>query len=271
MILKCVSSTTFPADTSISGMIQQCAQAGLDGLQLVLSDQGILNLDSPRADYDEARQQCGECGVRIAALTSDLYDEHHFASPNEGSRSAAGEITLGLIERAAWLGAAVVQVRAAAVGPAESEQAFVSYESAMDRAFEGLLGVIEQAERFGVQIAIRAASGNFLLSPLETRQFIDRLNTSVAGVAIDLRDANRYGYAADWLRILGYRLECLSLGAAEAAGNQRHDVAAGERDVRPVEIARVLSEIAYDGPLICGGRDDLREVAEVLKPFTMLA
>ncbi len=281
MIQKCVTSRAFTSGTSIPQMVELCARAGFDGIELVLDERGELNLDAQREDFETALHQFRAAGIRVAALTSSLYGDYHFASPNESSRRAAEEITRGLIERAAWLCAPIVRVRAAVVGPVEPNKAFVSYENALSGAFEGLLDVIEEAEKRGVTIAIRAASGHFLLSPIETRSFIDRLNTSAVGVALNVHHVAQYGFPQDWLRCLGYRVECVVLGRIRAAGrdDQKNPWIAIHGRAAPrlrspidtAEVIRALSEIRYEGPLIYEGTGNLQEIAEVLEPFTSCA
>lgn len=233
MFHKCIACPA-PPDEAFDSFAQSCLDAGFAAIALILTDQGGLNLDSDRASCEQAAALLRQRGVHLAALSSTLFHRHNFASAHAESRRLAEQITEALLQRAAWLGASLVYVGPASVGPVDPGGDFVSYEDALGRCFEGLAARAENAERWGVCLAVAAPLERFLLSPLEVRDLVDRLNSPAIGVAVQLDEAAGIGYAADWLRILSYRVKCLLTTSELDEG-----------------VVRALREIRFDGPLIC--------------------
>ena len=242
-------------------MAKSSARAGFDAIQLVVNDRGELNLATSPADVAAVLRHFGEAGLAVAALTSDLYTTHNFASPDESSRRTAQETTQRLIELACRLEAPLVWLRGAVIDPSEQGDEIVSYETALNHVYEGVMEVAEQAEKYGVKIAVRAASDGFLLSPVETRDLVDRLNSPAIGVALNLNDVAHFGCPADWLRCLSYRLHAVFLSAGEES-NGKTGV------IDPAKICETLNEVRYEGPLIYESAGDLSDIVAILKAFS---
>ncbi len=115
MIQRCISSRAFAPGTSLSTVAESSARAEFDGVELVVNDRGELNLATPPADVAAVLRHFGEAGLAVAALTSDLYTTHNFASPDESSRKSARETTQRLIELACRLEAPLVWLRGAVI------------------------------------------------------------------------------------------------------------------------------------------------------------
>ncbi len=257
-----------------------------------MNDHGELSLATPPADLAGVLRHFGEARLAVVALTSDLYTTRNFASPDESSRRTAMETTRRLIELACRLEAPLVWLRGAVIDPSKqsnetrTEEAssyrlqatgrrfsprspepearsptFVSYETALNHVFEGVMEVAEQAEKHGVKIAVRAASDGFLLSPVETRDLVDRLNSPAIGVAFNLNDVARFGCPVDWLRCLSYRLLGVFLGASEGPNGETGVIDAAK-------ICETLNEVRYEGPLIYESAGDLSDIAAVLKTLS---
>ncbi len=258
MIQRCISSRAFAPGTSISTMAESSAQAGFDGVELVVNDRGELNLATPPADVAAVLRHFGEARLAVAALTSDLYTTHNFASPDESSRRTALETTRRLIELACCLEAPLVWLRGAVIDPSKQDDEIVSYEAALNHVFEGMMEVAERAERQGVKISVRAAGDGFLLSPVETRDLVDRLNSPAIGVAFNLNDVARFGCPVDWLRCLSYRLHAVFLGASADSHADANVLAA-------TKIREALNEVRYEGPLIYESAGNLSDIAAILK------
>ncbi len=262
MIQRCISSRAFAPETSLSAMAKSSAQAGFDGVELVVNDRGELNLATPPADVAAVLRHFGETGLAVAALASDVYTTHNFASPDESSRRTATETTRRLIELACHLEAPLVWLRGAVIDPSKQSDEIVSYETALNRVFEGVMEAAEQAEKLGVKIAFRAAGDGFLLSPVETRALVDRLNSPAIGVAFNLNDVARFGCPVDWLRCLSYRLLGVFLGAGDRPNGETGVIDAAK-------ICTALNEVSYDGPLIYESVGNPSDIADILKAFSV--
>jgi sugar phosphate isomerase/epimerase len=117
------------------------------------------------------------------------------------------------LERAAWLEARVVAFAPAILGAAGSAAPPVRYEDAGARMLEAMLELRFDAERRGLRLAIRSCRNQFLLSPMETRDLIDQINSPGVGVALDLSDVLRFGSPEDWILTLGHRLAHVTVSA----------------------------------------------------------
>ena len=258
MIQRCISSRAFAPGTSFSTMAKSSARAGFDGIQLVVNDYGELNLATPPTDVAAVLRHFGEAGLAVAALTNNLYTTHNFASPDESSRRTVLETTGKLIELACRLQAPLVWLRGAVIDPSKQGDEIVSYETALNHVFEGMIEVAEDAEKHGVKIAVRAAGDGFLLSPVETRDLVDRLNSPAIGVAFNLNDVARFGCPVDWLRCLSYRLHAVFLGPSEGSSGESVVIDAAK-------ICKALHEARYEGPLIYESAGNLSDIAAILK------
>ncbi len=261
MIRRCISSRAFAPGTSITTIAESSARAGFDGVELVVNDRGELNLATPPADVAAVLRHFGEVGLAVAALTSDLYTTHNFVSPDESSRRTALETTRRLIELACRLEAPLVWLRGAVIDLSKQDDEIVSYETALNHVFEGVMEVAEQAEKHGVKIAVRAGGDGFLLSPVETRDLVDRINSPAVGVVVNVNDVARFGYPADWLRCLSYRLHGVFLGAGEGLSGESGVIDAAK-------ICTTLTEVRYEGPVIYESAGDPSEIAALLKAFS---
>ncbi len=261
MIRRCISSRAFAAGTSISTIAESSARAGFNGVELVVNDRGQLNLATQPADIAKVLRHFVEAGLAVAALTSDLYTTHNFASPDESSRRTALETTRSLIELACRLEAPLVWLRGAVIAPAKQSDEIVSYETALNHVFGGVMEVAEQAEKRGVKIAVRAAGDGFLLSPVETRDLVDRLNSPTIGVAFNLSDVARFGCPVDWLRCLSYRLLGVFLGSSEGSNGEIGVIDAAK-------ICEALNEVRYEGPVIYESTGDPTAIADILKTLS---
>jgi hexulose-6-phosphate isomerase len=104
------------------------------------------------------------------------------------------------------------------------------------------------AERYRVNIGIENVWNKFLLSPLEFRDFIDRIDSPYVGCYYDVANTLLTGYPDQWIRILGSeRIKKVhvkdfrtKIGTLEGFV----DLLAGDVDFKAVIAA--LKEIGYD-------------------------
>jgi hexulose-6-phosphate isomerase len=265
---KCINSWTFEVETPIARMAELCAQTRIEGIELGLGAENGLNLDSDEEDCRTALKFFREKGIKVVALTSNLYWNHHFASPDSRSREMAARITTALLERAVWLEAPLVKIIPAVTGKQESGE-FISYDAALQRCFEGLLNIVVEAEQRGVKLAIRPADERFLLSPVEMRELLDRLNSHAVGVALDIDDISRLGRPAEWIRILRYRVLSVS---TQRTGGELIGGSTGADENRGCSLGETLAalrEVNYAGPVIYQGAGDFSRTSDQLRHWRL--
>lgn len=82
----------------------------------------------------------------------------------------------------------------------------VSYEQAYITSQQSIRELIPYAEKAGMQIALENVWNNFLLSPLEAKQFVDEINHPLVGWYFDIGNILRYGWPEHWIRTLNHRI-----------------------------------------------------------------
>ena len=65
----------------------------------------------------------------------------------------------------------------------------------------------EIAEKYDIKIGIENVWNKFLLSPLEFRVFIDKIDSPYVGAYFDVGNVLLTGYPEHWIRILGSRIK----------------------------------------------------------------
>ena len=233
--------------------------AGFDGVELAITDEGELSLSSSDADILAIRRTAESIGVECKSLASGLYWRFPITHDDALVREKAAEIVKKQLHAASLLGADTILVIPGAVG-ADFVPGFehVPYDIAYQRSFEaiGKLGAV--AERYRVAIGLENVWNKFLTSPLEFRDFIDKTDCEYVGCYFDVGNSLLAGYPQDWIRILGSRIKKVhlkdfrrSIGTIDGFV----DLLAGDVDYRAVMDA--LSDIGYDDYL----------TAEMLPPY----
>ena len=113
---------------------------------------------------------------------------------------------------------------------------FLRYQDGLNFAYRVFHDLRHQAEADGVTIAIEAAAGGCLLSPVELREIINQANSPYVGVCLDVPRVSGIGVAEDWIATLGYRIKSIRVGSTDKSA----------RD----SLAVALDSAGCDGPLI---------------------
>jgi len=268
MLPKSVNSRAFSSDLTLEETAKKCAASGILGIELSIDHQGELTFDAPRRDCEAVLRVLREHGVAVTSLTSNLFLKFNFAATQETDRNTGREIALLLLERALWLEAPIVQIIPAVVGRAEDDSASVSYEKALTLSCQGLTGIMVDAEKRGVKVAVQSTGNRFLLSPVEMRDLVDRVNSPALGVALNLSQLLDYGFPEDWLRILRRRVVHLSVShLADQKIEKVSGDAPGIPGLNVSEIKQALKEIDYPGAITFQGRGSPEEVSRTLSTF----
>ena len=134
--------------------------------------------------------------------------------------------------------------------------AFSGYQDALNFAYHLLRETRYEAESTGVPVALEAATGGCLLSPVELRETIDAANSWALGVCLDCDRVASVGSPADWLATLNRRVRCIRVhgSASLAPSHAVSAVSSGQRSNRGLtELFAAMEETSYDGPIIVVG------------------
>lgn len=89
---------------------------------------------------------------------------------------------------------------------ADAQAGFRSYQEHLNFTFTLLHEVRFTAEQHGVVVAVEAASGGGLLSPVELRELLDKANSGSVGACLDVARLSQIGSPADWMETLRHRV-----------------------------------------------------------------
>jgi len=192
-------------------------RAGAEGLELTLAHGAALSADTPLARCDEWRRQGKEVAVRLVVIRCLFPADCDFGHDEAERRQQARAWVSAALERAARLGAECLHVAPACLAMADASGAppEVDYADALNRTYESLSELWPAAERCGVVLCVVPATGRFLLSPLETRALLDRVNSAYVGAALDWEAVARVGHPPAWIRTLGQRMAVVRVGGQE--------------------------------------------------------
>lgn len=249
---KGINIWSFPGSMKVEECIIVAKDAGFDGIELALNETGELSLESNESEIKQYRQHADDKGIELTSLASGLYWTYSLTSGHAGTRQKAKDIIKKQLESAAILGVDTILVVPGAVGVdfiPDSE--VVPYDQAYDYALEGISELSAVAESLKVSIGIENVWNKLFLSPLELRDFIDKINSPYVGSYFDVGNVLFAGYPEHWITILNSRIKKVHFKDYRRAAGGLHgfvDLLAG--DVNYPEVMKALQTIGYEDYVI---------------------
>ena len=147
-----------------------------------------------------------------------------------------------------------------------------SYEEAYYTALYAIKELIPAVESTGVKIGLENVWNNFLLSPLEAKQFVDDINCPLIGWWFDIGNVLRYGWPEQWIKTLNKRIVKLHLKEFSIKKMNEEglwkgfdvDIEKGDDDWPAV--MKAVGEVGYSGGWITaevsgGGKEKLAKLS----------
>ncbi|WP_123043757.1 sugar phosphate isomerase/epimerase family protein [Cohnella candidum] len=249
---KGINAWSFPGGMAVPDCLRLAKDAGFEGLEPALNETGELSLESKEAEIADIRKRAEETGIALTSLASGLYWQYSLTSSDAKIREKAMGIVRKQLETAAILGVDAILVVPGAVGVDFIPGAeVVPYDRAYDYALEAFSRLAGEAEACGVSIGIENVWNKFLLSPLEMRDFIDRIGSPWVGSYFDVGNVLYSGYPEHWISILGSRIKKVHFKDYRREAGGLHgfvDLLAGDVDYAAVVAG--LQAVGYDGYVI---------------------
>ena len=224
-------------------------EIGYDGIELSLDETGPTGLDATPESLADIKAYADTIGLALPSVATGLYWAHPFTSDDEAVREKAISIAEKQLEMAKALGADSILVVPGAVNVSfvPGFQA-VRYDLAYDRALAALTRLKTKAEALKIHIGIENVWNQFLLSPLEMRDFIDKIASPYVGAYLDVGNILATGLPEHWIHILGKRIVKVHFKDYKKAAGGLHgfvDLLAG--DVNWPEVMTAFKAVGYQG------------------------
>lgn len=246
---KSISIWSFYGDWSLKEKMKLAKDAGFKGIELDVSGDGPITLDSDDAAVAKIGSMADEVGLTLSGLATGMYWEFNPASENPETRAKAKAVLEKQIRVASQLGIDAVLVVPGAVGadfiPGCEE---LSYDLVWDRATAFVEAALPLAEEHKVDICIENVWNKFLLSPMEMARFIDQFDHGRVGSYFDVGNVLATGYPEHWIPILGQRIRRVHVkDYRRAVGTVDGFVDLLSGDVNWPAVVRSLKSIGYMG------------------------
>lgn len=244
---KGINIWSFPVGT-IKENLALAKKAGFEGVELALNGEGELSLKSTEKEILEIRKMAEDMGLSLYSLSSGLCWDYRLSDDDAAMRQKAKDMIKKQLETAKILGADTALVIPGVVNVEFSmPEKKVAYDLVYERALEGINELKSSAEALKVNIGLENVWNKFLLSPMEMRDFIDKIGSDYVGSYLDIGNVLYCGYPEDWVRILGKRIKKIHFKdyRVQVGGLCGFvDLLAG--DANYPEVIKALNEIGYD-------------------------
>ncbi len=246
---KSISVWSFYGEWSLKEKMVLAKDAGFEGIELDVSGDGPINLDSDEAAIDEVGRMAADTGLTLSGLATGMYWEFNPASENAETRSNAKRVIETQIRAASRLGIDAILVVPGSVGadfiPGCEE---IPYNLVWDRATEFVQGALPLAKESGVSICIENVWNKFMLSPMELARFIDQFDDERVGSYFDVGNVLATGYPEHWIHLLAKRIQRVHVkDYRRAVGTVDGFVDLLSGDVNWPAVMQSLNGIGYDG------------------------
>jgi len=238
-------------------------RAGFEGIELAVSLDGELNMETPDDELLRMYENSKEEGIEINGVVSGLYFQYSNTSDRPDIRKKAEDLIKRQVYVASKLGVDNVLVCAGSVGvdfkpedvvpDTRTIEFFVGaevidYDVCYERAVSSFKEMAKYAEDLGVCICIENIWNRFLLSPLEMAGFLDDIGSPMVKSYFDVGNCMAFGYPDHWIKILNKRIKMVHFKDYRRAAGGLHgfvDLLAG--DVDWPKVMNALDKIGYTG------------------------
>ena len=167
---------------SIADSLELAKKAGFDGVELALNSSGEASLESTEKDFLNIKKMANDIGLELYSVASGLYWDYSITDDDANVRSKARDIVKKEIDMAQALGADTCLVIPGTVcADFVDPNKVVDYETVYERSLEAFTELKSYAEAAKVNIGLENVWNKFLTSPLEMRDFIDKIDSEYVG------------------------------------------------------------------------------------------
>jgi len=237
------------AKKPVGEAMQEAKDAGFESIELAIASEGVLTENTTEAECEAILATAEKVGIEISSVASGESWSYSPTANNPGVRQRIIDFTKKALWVAKWLGTDAYLFVPGAVDVFFLPDAeVIAYDVCYERAVEGIKQILATAEEAGVTLCIENVWNKFLLSPLETRDFIDGFSSERVGAYFDVGNVLLTGYPDQWIRILGERIKRVHIKDFKTSvGTVEGFVDLLEGNVDFEQTKNALAEVGYDG------------------------
>lgn len=202
---KGICWSCIPGDgLNLNGRLQVARDAGYDGVELAFEapKSGPLSLEITEREAAAIRETASRHGLELpSTMCGVAVGQEPVLHPDPMIRQRAVENLGRALLRTQWLGGSVVLLHPGQLKPE------TRYDDAWLWTRDALRACIPAVERTGVILAIENVWNKFLLTPLEMQRMVDEVNHPLIGAYFDVGNCIIFGYAEQWVAVLGARIK----------------------------------------------------------------
>lgn len=247
-------------DLSLLDKFKLVKDLGFDGIEF------NSPLDIPLKDLLEARDKTG---IEVPSTVNKDHWGKPISDPDPAVRKFTIDSMAKSLEQTKELGGDTVLLVPGVVSDT------VSYKTAYGNALDSIRKMIPHAEKTGVKIALENVWNNFILSPIEAKDFLDKIDHPLVGWYFDLGNILRYGWPDHWLEVLGDKVFKLHVKEYskkimnEEGLGKGFNVELTQGDVNWPQVMKTIKDINYKGQYMTlevngGDRTVLKKLSEQL-------
>ena len=192
-----------PAGTSFEEFCR-AARGKFHGIEPAYSPEDPPYAAGSEKEFIKMRNIITDNGLELYSLAGGFYWDKCFTSDDKNQVGEALMLARRHIDAAAALGAPVILLVPGNCNKINGGH--VRYDDALKRAEEAMHILAPYAQERNVIIGAENVWNRFLLSPIEMRDFIDRINSPFVQAYFDIGNVLIQSWPEDWIRILGRRI-----------------------------------------------------------------
>ncbi len=249
---KGINQWAFSPNLSLEEIFKLAKDYKFQGIELALSFEGELSIKSEREDIKRIRELSEGLGIEIPSIALGILWQYPLTSNDPKKVEMGKEIVKRGLKIAEELGADTILVVPGIVNiPWDKNSEIVPYDIAYDRCFSSILELSKYAEEYRVNIALENVWNKFLLSPIEFKEFLEKISSEYVGIYLDTGNVLLTGYPEHWIRILGKYIKKIHIKDFKIdVGTLSGFVLPLEGDVNWKAVISALKEINYNDYLI---------------------
>lgn len=254
---KVLNAWSVPADVGFPEMFKTLKQAGFDGVELNLDEEGqqvhSLSLNSKQEQLLEIRKLADEYEMEIPSISTSLSGRS--GSNNPAVRGAQKRILMKQLECADILGATAVLSVPGGMDSGTGSGTDAKQTSLAEAAENSLVfyrGLKKEIESAGIAVGLENVWNGFFGSPFHMADFIDQIDSPQIGAYFDVGNVLAFSEPQAWIEILAHRIRRIHVKDYK----RNHGVYSGgawvnllDGDVNWPAVMQGLHQIGYDSYL----------------------